>query len=365
MPQHVFAVLCGLIAMFLLANIRFAADDYKRILLAGIAIVAGSLSSLILLPHLVVSYAIALILTFFLQWRMPGHGALQVTLRLPIIMALLLPLILILPFVTEMLKWSGGTGALTTVPEISTQWFYVLSAIGMVVPLAIVGLVRVFHREEACGIDSQGNRMLVSMYAMVVVGMIGLLFGGYPDAGIKSGLWVRIALVPLAGVGVLILDRKIVHERIKVMVISVVATLFLGTTIINYQTTRYFVQSAWRPVNPGIKIFVSYIRSLPEHSRIALFSTEQVLVALSGRQMDFDFSPIRADTYMPPEGRLRAKHFWNGFMQNDSGVWSELDKRYDYLIAPVGSPADARLVTRFTASTSIGGYSVYKTRTER
>ncbi len=364
-PQHVFAVLCGLIAIFLLANIRFASDDYKRILLAGIATVVGALSSLILLPHLAASFAIALTVLFFLQWRTLGYGTLQVALRWPIIMALLLPLILILPFVTEILKWSGGTGALTTMPEISTQWFFVFSAIGMVSPFAIVGLTRVFRSKEVDGIDSHGNSMIICLAVMVMVGLIGLLFGGYPDAGIKSGLWVRIVLVPLAGVGMLILVSKITHKRIKVVVILVVVTLFFGTAIVNYPTTRYFVQSAWRPIDPGIKNFVSYIRSLPLHSRIALFSTEQDLVALSGRQIDFDFSPLRTDSYLPPEGRLRAKHFWDGFAQNDYEIWTELDQRYDYLIAPIGSIPDARLATRFTASSSIGGYSVYKTRMEQ
>ena len=363
-PQHVFAVLCGLISMFLLVNIRFASDDYKRIILAGIATVIGAISSLILLPHLVISFAIGLTFVFFLQWRTSGHDTLQVVFRPPIIISLLLPLFLILPFVTETLKWSGGTD-LTTLPEISTQWFYVLSAIGIVVPLAIIGLVGAFHGEVASNIESQGIRTLAGMSAVVLVGLIGLLFGGYPDAGLKSGLWVRIALVPLASVGLLILISKIGHERIKVIGILIVAALFFGTAILNYPTTKYFIQSAWQPVDPGIKLFVSYIRSLPEHSRIVLFSTDQVLVALSGRQMDFDFSPIRIDAYMPPEGRLHAKRFWDGFMQYDSEIWAELDQSYDYLIAPVGSPADGHLATRIAASTSIGGYSVYKTRMGR
>jgi len=361
-PQHVFSVLCGLVAMFLLANIRFASGDYKRMFMAGTVTLAGALSSLILLPHLVVSYVVGVALAFFLQWRTLRQDALKAPGRPQIIVAFLLPFVLILPFLTEALKWSGGTGAITTIPELSIQWFYVLAAIGLVAPLSIVGLAPLFRRAGNYGIDSQGKRVLVGMAALGIVGLIGLLFGGYPDAGIKSGLWIRIALIPLAGVGLLFLISKTANKLIKAVAISVAATLFLSIGVVNYPTTKYFVQSAWQPVDPGIKSFVNYVRGLPAHTRIALFSSEQVLVALTGRQIDFDFSPMRADAYMPQEGRLRARHFWDGFMQNDSEIWSELDRRYDYLIAPVGSPADTRLAARLTASTSVGGYSVYETK---
>lgn len=361
-PQHVFAVLCGLVAMFLLVNIRLASGDYKNLFMAGIITLVGAISSLILLPHLLVSFVVGVMVSFFVQWRVQGSDALKAARRLPIVMALVLPCALVLPFITEALKWSGGTGALTTMPEFSAQWFYVLSAIGLAVPLAIFGLVSAFHRAEGYGIDPLGKRVLASMFVLIIVGLVGLLFAGYPDAGLKSGLWVRITLIPLAGIGLLLLLSKTANKLTNIVAASAIALLFLIIGAVNYPTTRYYIQSAWRPVDPGIKSFIGYVRALPEHSRIALFSTEQVLVALSGRQMDFDFAPIRADAYMSPEGRIRARDFWEGIMQNDSTIWSELGQRYDYLIAPVGSLAGSRLAAKITVTTSLGGYSVYETK---
>ena len=363
-PQHIFAVLCGLITMFLLANIRFTLDDYKRIFLAGITTGAGALSSFILLPHLIVSLFLGISFAYFLQWRALGYDVVKNIKNPRNIVALFLPIFIILIFLIEILKWSGGTGSLFTMPIISTQWFYVMSSIGMVVPLVFFGLAGVFQRKEAYGIDSYGNCILFNMLVMITVGLIGLLFGGYPDAGIKSGLWVRIALVPFASFGLLVLSEKFANQRIKALVFSIIAVFFFGTAIVNFPTTQYFVESAWRPTDPSVKDFVRYVRSLPDHSRIALFSSTystQYLVALSGRQIDFDFSSIRADSYMPPEGRIHAMRFWDGFIHNNSEIWTELDKSYDYLIALSGSPADNLLVKRYTISKYIGGYTIYKT----
>ena len=363
-PQHIFAVLCGLITMFILTNICFKLNDYKRIFLAGITTVAGVLSSFILLPHLIISLVLGILFTYFLQWRAVGCDVVKNIKSLQYIVALFLPIFLILPFLIEVLKWSGGTGSIFTVPVMTTQWFFVISSIGMVAPLAIFGLARVFQRKEAYGIDSYGNRMLVNMLVMITVGLIGLLFFGYPDAGIKSGLWVRITLVPFASFGLLVLLAKFANQRIKALVLLVLAVFFFGTAIVNFPTIQYFVQSAWRPIDPNVKPFVLYIRSLPDHSRIALFSSTystQYLVALSGRQIDFDFSSIRADSYMPPEGRIHAMRFWDGFIHNNSEIWAELDKSYDYLIALPGSPANGLLLKRYTNIKNIGGYTIYKT----
>lgn len=63
---------------------------------------------------------------------------------------------------------------------------------------------------------------------------------------------------------------------------------------------------------------------------------------------------------MPPEGRLRARRFWDKFMQKDPEIWPEINQRYDYLIAPDRSSADDRLAAKFTVSKSLGGYSVYR-----
>ena len=65
---------------------------------------------------------------------------------------------------------------------------------------------------------------------------------------------------------------------------------------------------------------------------------------------------------MPPDGRFLAKLFGDGFRQNDPDTLAELNRRYDDIIAPVGSPADERLVTLFAARSTVGGYAVFEAK---
>jgi hypothetical protein len=362
-PQHVFAVLCGLLGVFVLVNnAMFATTVNKRLFAAGILTVAGALSSFILLPHLVVSYVASAMVALFLRWRANGQDALKEAGSPLTIGTFILPFFSLLPFLAEISKWSGWTGALVTSPELTRQWFYVLAAIGLVAPLAMIGLVQLRPKAGISYIASPGKRTLLGIAVMTVVGVLGLLFGGYPDAGIKTGLWLRITLIPLAGMGMLFLIWKVEKMPRKGISNAAIAVLFLGIAALNLPTAIYFVRSAWAPLDPGIKSFVGYVRALPEHSRIALFSSEQVLVALTGRQIDFDFSPIREDSYMPPDGRLRANTFWDSLKQSDPEKIAELNGRYDYIIAPIGSPADGRLATHFVARRIVGGYAVFKTK---
>ena len=366
-PQHVFAVLCGLLGVFLLVVSHTKTEDVNfacRLFAAGMLMVAGALSSLILLPHLVVSYTASAIVALFLRWRANGQNALWAA-RSPLaIGAFLLPFVFLFPFLSEILKWSEGTGTLLSSPEFTGQWLYVFAAVGLVAPLAMIGIGIVQLRTKAgmCYIDSPGKYGFFGIWVLAMVGLLGLLFGGYPDAGLKSGLCLRIALIPLAGIGILFLIDKIEPNPQKRILTTAIATLFLGIVALNLPTAIYFTRSAWVPLDSGIKSFVVYVRTLPEQSRIALFSSEQDLVALTGRQIDFDFSPIRQDSYMPKGERLRADTFWNGMKKRDPGKIEELNRRYDYLIAPVGLPANEWLTTFFTVRRSVSGYTVFETR---
>jgi len=361
-PQHVFAILCGLLIVFILLNNALLVTTInKRLFAAGVLTVTGALSSFIIIPHIVTTYVASAIVAIFLRWRANGLDTLNEA-RSPLtITILILPFIFLLPFLTEISKWSGVNGDMITSPELTKQWFYVLAALGLVVPLAMIGLMRLRPKAGISYIASPEKLTLLGISVMVVVGVLALLFGGYPDSGIKSGLWVRIALIPIAGIGLLFFNLESRKNSAKRIVKAAIAIIFIGLAVLNFPTAIYFVRSAWTPLDPGIKSLVSYVRGLPEHSRIALFSSEQVLVALTGRQVDFDFSPIREDSYMPPDGRHRAKIFWDGLRQNDPKTIAELNNRYDYLMAPVGSPDDERLALFFTARSSVGVYAIFET----
>lgn len=361
-PQHIFAVLCGIVGMSLLARTRLSPDYCRRIFFAEIIIVIGALSSLILLPLLAMSYAIGFLILVYLQWRIDGMKVLRNLIHPKVLVTVLLPLAIFLPFLIDAIRWSGGEGSLIALPNLSKQWFYVASAIGFALPLAVLGSLKLLHRKDSDnGNVSQEKLTLGYVLIMIGVGLIGMLFGGYSDAGIKSGLWLRICLVPLASAGFIYIGNKIPNKNQLKLTVAAFAILFAGVAALNFPTTRYFIKSALLPIDPGIKAFIQAVREIPANKHIALLSNEQNLVALTGRQIDFDFSAIRSDSYMPPSDREIVKNFWNRLAQNDAATWQEVRSRYFVLIAPTGSAADLRLRSRFTTSYSVAGYTFYRT----
>ena len=361
-PQHVFAALCGLLSVFLLVKQETNSSINKRLFVAGMLTVAGSLSSLTLFPHLVFSYFAGSIVALFLRRPNNDQGTPRLAGNALTVYVFLLPLIFLLPFLFEILNWSGGTGALLSRPEITLQWLYVYSAIGLVAPLAMIGIGQIHPKVGVSDVDFPSKRVVLGISILAMLGVLGLLFGGYPDAGIKSGLWLRIALVPLAGMGFLLLIRQLQSRSLKKFFGVAITAIFIGITALNVPTAIYFSRSAYVPLDPGIMNFISYVRGLPGNSRIALFSSEQVLVALTGRQIDFDFSLIRIDSYMPPDGRIRANSFWDNFRKNDPKIWAKLYERYDYVIAPAGSSADEQLAKHFVERQVVGGYAIFLTK---
>ena len=364
-PQHVFAVLCGVAAMFVLMHSRSVCVDYKCVFVAGVVTLAGGLASLILLPHLLVSFVLGVILIFLLPRPVLSDGRVNAGGRLLILILWSLPAVLLLPFFNDIAQWSDGIGPVSTLPVVSRQWFYVMSAFGVVVPLSIIGMLPLCKGISGSGDNLHAQRLLLGMALLGLVGLLGMLFGAYPDAGIKSGLWSRVAIVPLAAAGLMLLLKAYGRPPARAGVLTAIAASFAAIIILNSPTAKYFIVSAWRPMDEQIRNLVHYVRALPVDSRIALLSPEQVLVALNGRLMDFDFSPLRADLYMPEAGRPRAQRFWNGIKQDDPEVMAGAGRRYDYLIARADTPLAARLAQHFTATVQIAGYVVYKRKTIR
>lgn len=364
-PQHVFAVLCGVAVMFILMHSRSVWSDYKRVFIAGVVTLAGGLASLILLPHLLVSFVLGVLLILLSPRPALGDARGNSSRRLPVLILWSLPAILLFPFFNDIAQWSDGVGPVSTLPVVSRQWFYVLSAFGVIVPLTIIGMLSLCRGIPGRGHNLHKQRLLLGMALLGLVGLLGMLFGGYPDAGIKSGLWSRIAIVPLAAAGLMMLLNSCVRRTARGGVLIALSVTFAVIIILNSWTAKYYIASAWRPMDEQIKNLVHYVRALPVDSRITMLSSEQVLVALHGRPMDFDFSPLRADLYMPEAGRPRAQHFWSGINQDDPEVMVRAGQRYDYLIARADTPLAARLTQHFTATAHIAGYVVYKQKTIR
>src|SRR3569623_157298 len=100
-PQHVFAVLCGVAAMFILMHSRSVWSDYNGVCVAGVVTLAGGLASLILLQHLLVSFLLGVALMFLLPRPALSDGRVNAGGRLLILILWSLPVVLLFPFFND------------------------------------------------------------------------------------------------------------------------------------------------------------------------------------------------------------------------------------------------------------------------
>ena len=132
-----------------------------------------------------------------------------------------------------------------------------------------------------------------------------------------------------------------------------------GVLVATLPTPAWFFRNAWRPTGTENRAFVDYVRGLPERARIVVFAIDELTLVRFGRSVDFDFSPSRPDSYLPPEARPVVRSFWQGLDSGNPDSIDMLRKRYDLAIAPLGDKADARLSHLFARKTVINGYAIY------
>ncbi len=354
-PQHFLVVLVGLCLMQLLANASQAAKPGRNITLAGLLAVAGALGSLILLPHILLSYALLLLLFAMQLYRQQGLRYSQATL----LGAALLPVPLIAPFLLEALLWGSGAGAAFFGGKaLSAQWYYVLGGFGMVLPLAWLA-VAAFIRGGVQGDD--GRRLVAALLVLFAVGLLLYLFGAYPDAGLKSGLWLRVAAVPLAIFGLMALVGRY-SKQVGNLLLGVAALVLVLLSGINIPTMAYYLRGAWQPGDASHRALIAQLRRLPHCADIVMFGGDQITASIAGRRVDFDFSRIRPDSYMGPEGRQRAAAFWAGLARNEASAWSVLERKYDFILSSAGRPEEATLAARYALQAAIGPYRIYRVK---
>jgi hypothetical protein len=356
-PQHILAVLCALVSMTAIATVRDTKRDWPRVLISAAMTSAGALSSLILMPHLIASYCLGLVLLLVLAYRERGDDFFGLHLCGWIVLGSL-PAVVLLPFALEAKAWSGGLGPFFALPAHWTQWPYLLGCFGLIIPLAGASVVALTTNLRQLRTGSASHH-LANLIILSLVGAAAYLFLSYPDVGIKSGLWLRIVLVAVASVGLQILLSKIESRRFKRIAKYGVFAVFMAIAAINAPLIMYFVNSPPRPLDKNLILLISFVRTLPLQARLVLLTPDQRMAAMLGRNVDFDFSPIRADAYLPPEGRGVAKQFWDGLAQKNPDSWRELEGRYDYAIVIAPS-----LATQFPHDhapiAQYGAYSVYR-----
>ncbi len=355
-PQHVFAALCVVLSVFFLSGRIGKAGDSppRRLIAAGITMVAGSLSSLLVLPYLVVSFTlIGGVMIFKARTPLDSRGTMAGR-----AVALLAPLVVLAPFVLDAKRWSEGAVGMPAAPDLTLQWFYIFASIGVCVPVAVLAWLPSGNRTSG---GAKHAPLTMGLSLVAAMAFIVMLFGGQmPDVAMKAVLVFRICLVPLACIGLLRLQAWR-HKRNGSSHFTAIASAVFGAMIvINLPTVLFFTRSGWSVDEPANRSFVQYVRHLPADARIVLFAPEQFQVALIGRPIDFDFSAYRPDSYLPPLARVRADAFWKGFSQGSPESIDAIVRRYDYAIAPRGSNAAARLDPFFNDRRLVGGYAIYR-----
>ena len=358
-PQHIFTVLCAMVSKLALATVQDVRVDWKPILAAGCVTAAGALASLILLPLMVASFGLNVGLLVWRCTRLHGIARWRGSMPVRSMLAAVLPVLLLLPFVLEARSWSSDVESFLVAPRHPVQWLYVLAALGLVAPMSLPAMVA-FLRSRA-GDDPAGQmHRLAGVFILAAVGLGALLFAGYPEAGIKSGLWVRLVLVVPAAAGLEFLLASIGSRAIRTVAVAAFTIACVSLAAINLPLIDYYVRSAFRPLDPGIVHLIADIRHLNPSARLVLLPSDQVVAAMMGRRVDFNFFPLRGDGYLPPESRDGARAFWRGLEANDLPAWRRFEQRYDYAIVARGSFADRHLAGDLVPIADDGAYIVYR-----
>ncbi|MCX7320345.1 MAG: hypothetical protein NT113_12930 [Hyphomicrobiales bacterium] len=356
-PQHVLATLLALTAAFALATVQDLRTGWRKILMASSATVAGALTSLILLPHILLTYLLNIALLALLCVRRDRRQGKWPVFSVRSIVAACLPMAILLPFVLEAREWSSDVKQLFALPKQIGQWGYVIAAFGVLGPLSMFAM----RWLKTWGLPGSPQHYLTSVIAFVLVGIVGLLFTDYPDSGIKSGLWLRIALVLTALAGLEYLVSHVLAEKLRGLVGVMCAVAFIFLATINFSTVSFYVRSASRPLDENVRGVVAAARALPVNARVALLPPDQVGAAMIGRLIDFNVFALRSDGYLPPSSRASAKKIWDDLEKGDAAAWRRLDSRYDYVIVSRRSPLDKGISDVATVVFENGSYRIFST----
>jgi hypothetical protein len=344
-PQHMFAAICAL-ALPCIVLSQESRRLAARVALAGGITVAAALSSLILLPVVCLTFALVCLLAAARTAVQDQASTNRLRQPLLILLVGVVSASPLLPFVWEAMGWlGGGDGALFQLPSAHTGWLAIAAAFGLSLPLAFAGLSYAIADFS----DRNGGRtafvtestpwLIVACIGLMLIGLIFIAFARYPDAAIKSTLFLRIAVVPLAVLGLVRL-----HDAIRPANRTMVATTF-GTvcgvlSMMNFTSPVYYVKSAWRTQDTEIASLVDFLRNQPRTTRIAALGHDQILAALTNRPLAFDFRPHRKDMYVPAARATRVAEQWDRLAAGDAAAWKAFVGSNDLLVVPTAMLAE-------------------------
>jgi hypothetical protein len=322
-PQHTLSVLCGLLSFLLILEYKDKKDIlYIRILLSGLLTIIAILSSFILIPHLIATYIISIALLIYYD-LLKNKYANKIIYSYKFYFSILLPTLLIIYFLFEISNFSSYNGNFLSLPKISLiEWAYIILVIGLAIPFSIVGII-------ASKKDIDRN-LFFGLIGIVLIAILLLSLGDYPDAGLKSGLWLRVTIIPFAAYGMSIFLKLFNKKQLLRYMIPL--TLIIFVEVINLPTALYFANSGWVNIDTNILNFINHVREIPHNKTILMLSSDQKLISMMGHKVDFNFIPLRDDSYMTKDGILKTKEFWDKIYNNNQYTWTGVFNNYDYLI---------------------------------
>jgi hypothetical protein len=293
-PQHLFSTTCVLATICLAMS---QGEVWRRAALAAVMSLSGSLSSLILLPHISIILVISVAVMFIS--KRSGEGLVKTAFVVAAYCAVLLP------FVVEAASWQGGSeeAVFGYSPSLGTIGF-VLLAIGPVVVLASIAIIYGVRAGEY----SSMQYIIISL----AVALFGALTLKYSEAPFKSTLLLRAILPTLSGIGF-----AVIWNVLRTYSSRAALGLALSACVaINIPTMWFFSAATLRPYEKSEQLF---IRELQRAKAPILFegASHQFLAALAVKQTILDFRANRADAYLPQKERLSYARF---FDSNDRSI---------------------------------------------
>lgn len=286
-PQHLFAATC------VLSIIRLSlclGAVWRRTVAAATISLAGSLSSLILLPHINAIFAATVAIMLFRERSRKEF------VRTAII--ILLYCAALLPFIHEAAEWQSGEGEpIFGRPQDLKTIGFLLLATGPTSVLAFFAFWR-GRQDRAPAFLCIGTAILVAFFGAIVF--------QYSEAPLKSTLLLRAILPTLAGIGFAFIWKKLTYRWAQA---SFALALCL-CIIINLPTMWFFAAA---PLRPYAETDRSLIQALQKSEPPIVFddTSNQWLAALSAKQTILDFRPIRTDAYLPPKDRPPYARFFD------------------------------------------------------
>jgi hypothetical protein len=281
-PQHLFASTCIVGLLVLTDGTRHATHLGVA---GGLLCLAGSLSSLILTPHVTVAFGLCALVSVTMVRR-------SVTELGSLILCVCLCAMILLPFVLEAAEWQVGTnaGGLIGLPPLDWTLPLVALSAGPVLILAVAALPPLLTRRIPAA-------QMASLACVVVVAVAAVTLR-YSEAPFKSMMLLRLLLCALSGLGLAYLWEKL---KAPVARIGIVAAL-VGSAAINLPVVGHLAIPKGSTFAAADQALIRAIRAEPGP---ILFDgvIDQWLFALAGRPLIADFRPLRADAYLPPADR--------------------------------------------------------------